>query len=296
MTDTLLLAFDDEAALAQELAAALDAPLQLIKRHRFPDGELRLVLPARLPRRVVLLRGLHQPNEKLVELMIAAPAARELGAVQLTLVSPYLAYMRQDMAFTPGEAVSQRHIGKLLAQYFDAVITIDPHLHRIRSLDEVLPGRRGLSLSAAPLLGAWVAGQVPNALLIGPDEESAQWVHEAAAAQGLDNAIGRKVRHGDHQVTLALPDLPVQGRAVVLLDDMASTGRTLIGSAEALLARGAASVDVAVTHALFVGEAYAQLKAAGVRHVWSTNAVPHASNVISVVPLLAAALRAQTQA
>jgi len=83
----------------------------------------------------------------------------------------------------------------------------------------------------------------------------------------------------------------VQGRAVVLLDDMASTGRTLMGSAEALLARGAASVDVAVTHALFVGEAYAQLQAAGVRHVWSTNAVPHASNVISVVPLLAAALR-----
>jgi len=290
MTD-ILLAFDDEATLAQELAAALDAPLQLIKRHRFPDGELRLVLPARLPPRVVLLRGLHQPNEKLVELMIAAPTARELGAGHLTLVSPYLAYMRQDMEFTPGEAVSQRHIGRLLAQYFDAVITIDPHLHRIQSLDEVLPGRRGLSLSAAPLLGAWVARHVPDALLIGPDEESAQWVHEAAAAHGLSSAIGRKVRHGDHQVTLALPDVPVQGRAVVLLDDMASTGRTLMGSAEALLARGAASVDVAVTHALFVGEAYAQLQAAGVRHVWSTNAVPHVSNVISIVPLLAGALR-----
>nr|WP_316640736.1 ribose-phosphate diphosphokinase [uncultured Roseateles sp.] len=291
MTDTLLLAFDDEAALAQELAAALDVQLHFIKRHRFPDGELRLVLPARLPPKVVLLRGLHQPNEKLVELMIAAPTARELGAAHLTLISPYLAYMRQDMEFTPGEAVSQRHIGRLLAQYFDAVITIDPHLHRIQSLDEVLPGRRGLSLSAAPLLGAWVAHHVPNALLIGPDEESAQWVHEAAAAHGLDCAIGRKVRHGDHQVTLALPDVPVQGRAVVLLDDMASTGRTLMGSAEALLARGAASVDVAITHALFVGDAYAQLRAAGVRQVWSTNAVPHVSNVISIVPLLAAALR-----
>jgi len=175
MTDTLLLAFDDEATLAQELAAALDVQLHFVKRHRFPDGELRLVLPARLPPRVVLLRGLHQPNEKLVELMIAAPTARELGAGHLTLVSPYLAYMRQDMEFTPGEAVSQRHIGGLLAQYFDAVITIDPHLHRIQSLDEVLPGRRGSSLSAAPLLGAWVARHVPDALLIGPDEESAQW-------------------------------------------------------------------------------------------------------------------------
>lgn len=289
---TVLLAFEDESVLANELALALGVPLRFIGRHRFPDGELRLVLPKPLPARAMLLRGLHQPNEKLVELMLAAPAARELGAQHLTLVSPYLAYMRQDIEFTPGEAVSQRHIGRLLAQYFDAVVTIDPHLHRVHSLDEVLPGRRGLSLSAAPLLGAWVAHHVRNALLIGPDEESAQWVHQAGAAHGLDCAIGDKVRHGDHEVSLALPDFSVQGRSVVLLDDLASTGRTLIAAAQALLARGAVTVDVAVTHALFVGDALSQLRAAGVRHVWSTNTVPHQSNVISVAPLLAQALRA----
>ena len=286
----MLLAFEDEAGLANELALALDLPLRIINRHRFPDGELRLVLPKPLPSHVVLLRGLHRPNEKLVELMIAAPAARELGARRLTLVSPYLAYMRQDIEFTPGEAVSQRHIGHLLTQYFDAVVTIDPHLHRIRSLDEVLPGRRGVCLSAASLLGAWVARQVPAALLVGPDEESAQWVHQAACANGLDCAIGHKVRHGDHDVSLALPDVAVQGRAVVLLDDLASTGRTLIAAAQALASRGAATVDVAVTHALFVGDALKHLREAGVRHVWSTNCVPHASNVVSVAPLLAQAL------
>jgi len=291
MTDTLLLAFDDERALAEELALALALPLAFVTRHRFPDGELRLVLPKPLPARVLLLRGLQQPNDKLVELLIAAPTARELGARELVLVSPYLAYMRQDMEFTPGEAVSQRHIARLLAGQFDRVITIDPHLHRIASLDEVMPPGRGLALSAAPVLGAWIAAKVPGALLIGPDEESAQWVREAAAAGGLAFAVGHKVRHGDHQVTLALPDGEVRGRAVVLLDDMASTGRTLIGSAEQLLARGAASVDVAVTHALFNGDALPLLKAAGVRHVWSSNAVPHESNAVSVVPLLVAALR-----
>jgi ribose-phosphate pyrophosphokinase len=288
---TMLLAFDDETDLAYELAIALDLPLRIVKRHRFPDGELRLVLPKPLPERVVLLRGLHRPNEKLVELMIAAPAARELGAQHLTLVSPYLAYMRQDIEFTPGEAVSQRHIGRLLAQYFDAVLTVDPHLHRIQSLDEVMPGRRGISLSAAPLLGEWIAQQLPQALLVGPDEESAQWVQQAAAAHGLDCAIAHKVRHGDREVSLALPDVSVQGRSVVLLDDLASTGRTLIAAAQAVLAGGATSVDVAVTHALFVGDALEQLHASGVRHVWSTNAVPHPSNVVSVAPLLAQALR-----
>lgn len=287
----LLLAFEDEAPLARELAEALGLPLDFIKRHRFPDGELRLVLPKPLPARVLLLRGLQQPNEKLVELMIAAPAARELGARELLLVAPYLAYMRQDIEFTPGEAVSQRHIARLLASQFEHVLTIDPHLHRIASLDEVMPKGTGLALSAAPVLGAWVAARVPGALLIGPDEESAQWVSEAARAGGLDHAVGHKVRHGDHQVELALPDVDAKGRAIVLLDDMASTGRTLIGSAQELLRRGAASVDVAVTHALFNGDALPALKAAGVRHVWSSNAVPHESNAVSVVPLLAQALK-----
>ena len=288
----LLLCFDDELALAEALAAALGCGLGRIARHRFPDGESRLTLPAALPARVVLLRGLHQPNEKLAELLIAAPAARELGAAHLTLVSPYLAYMRQDMAFHPGEAVSQRHVGRALAQWFDAVLTVDPHLHRVTTLDDVVPGRRGIALSAAPLLGDWAARHADNPLLLGPDEEAAQWVGAAARGHGLDHAVCHKLRRGDHDVSVALPEIDLVGRAVVLIDDVASTGQTLVAAAQGVLARGARAVDVAVTHALFSGDALARLSAAGVRHVWSTDCVPHASNVVSVVPLIAAALRA----
>ncbi len=288
---SLLLYFGDEARLAADLAAALGWPAEPVRRHRFPDGESRLTLPATLPARVVLLRGLQQPDEKLAWLMITAPAAREAGATQLELVSPYLAYMRQDMAFNPGEAVSQRHLGRALAQWFDAVVTVDPHLHRVDSLDAVLPGRRGVALSAAPLLGAHAARQVPGAMLLAPDEEAGQWVRAAAQAQGLDHAVCRKQRRGDQDVAVVLPDAEVRGRAVVLVDDVASTGRTLAAAARGALARGAASVDVAVTHALFVDDALAHVHAAGVRHVWSTDCVPHASNVVGVAPLLAAALQ-----
>jgi len=288
----VLLAFDDESALAVPLAAALGCPLHWIERHRFPDGESRLRLPERLPPRVALLRGLQRPNEKLAELMIVAPAARELGAAQLTLVCPYLAYMRQDMAFQPGEAVSQRHVGQALATWFDAVITVDPHLHRVASMDAVLPGRRGLALSAAPLLGAWAARHARQPILLGPDEEAAPWVLSAGLAQGLQHGTCIKQRSGDREVRVALPDMPFQGREVVLIDDVASTGRTLAVTAAALFERGASAVDVAVTHALFVDDAVAQLAQAGVRHVWSSDSVAHASNVVSLVPLLAAALRA----
>ena len=290
MTDTLL-AFDDERHLAEPLAAALAVPLHGIVRHQFPDGETRLRLPAALPSQVALLRGLQRPNEKLSELLITAPAARELGAARLTLVCPYLAYMRQDMAFTPGEAVSQRHVGQALAAWFDAVITVDPHLHRVASMDQVVPGRRGVALSAAALLGEWAARHAKNPILLGPDEEAAPWVQSAALAQGLEHATCVKQRRGDREVTVELPALDVAGREVVLIDDVASTGRTLAVTAAALRQRGAAAVDVAVTHALFVGDAIEQLARSGVRHVWSSDSVPHASNVVSLVPLLAAALR-----
>lgn len=292
MTPGLVLAFDDEAAPAQALATALGVPLATIRRHQFPDGETRLNLPPELPARVVLFRGLQQPNARLAELAIAAPAARALGARELVLVCPYLAYMRQDIAFTPGEAVSQRHITALLGWLFDGLVTVDPHLHRIASLDEVMPGKRTRAVSAAPLLGAWVAQQLGReALLLAPDEEAEQWVSAAAAAQGLDHAICRKQRRGDRDVAVALPDRPLDGRAVVVMDDVASTGRTLVEATRAALAAGALSVDVAVTHALLVGDAHGQLRAAGVRHVWSSDAVPHHTAVVPLAGLLAEAVR-----
>lgn len=300
MTITQVLAFGDEAAQAGALAVMLGVPLALIERHRFPDGELKLRLPSALHGSVVVWRSLHQPNEKLVELMIVAPAARELGAQRLLLVCPYLAYMRQDIAFSPGEAVSQRHIGRLLAQHFDVLVTVDPHLHRIATLDAVMPGCHGVALSAAGLLGEWAARHVPAALLLGPDEESAPWVQRAARdgatalgrATPLDHAWCIKQRFGDRDVRVVLPaELAVRGRAVVLIDDMASTGHTLVKAAERCFEAGAASVDVAITHALFVGDAIDVLARAGVRHVWSTGCVPHASNAVDVVPMLAQAVR-----
>ena len=287
----MLLYFEDEAVMAARLAPAAGLTPVPIERHRFPDGELKLRLPPQLPARVVLLRGLQQPNEKLVELLLVAGAARELGARHLTLVTPYLAYMRQDMAFSPGEVVSQRVVGGFLARLFDAVITVDPHLHRIATLGEAIPVADPIVLSGAPALADWIARERPGALLLGPDEEAAQWVEQAAARIGHDSAVCRKVRHGDREVTIALPEVELRGRSVVILDDMASTGHTVAQAARLLLAAGAASVDVAVTHALFAEGAEQALHDAGVRAVWSTDCIPHASNVVAMAPQLALALR-----
>jgi ribose-phosphate pyrophosphokinase len=288
----LVLAYPEEAQPACLLSTALGCELALVRRHVFPDGESKLTLPAQLPPNVVLWRGLHQPNAKLAELMLLVPACRELGASHLQLVSPYLAYMRQDIAFNPGEVVSQRHLARLLGTWFDRVVTVDPHLHRIASLDEVMPPGRGFALTAAPLLGEWLVQQVEAPVLLAPDEEALQWVQAAANAKRLPHGACHKVRRGDRDVYVTLPQgLDINGRRVVLLDDVASTGRTLAQAAVAALAAGATSVDAAVTHALFMPGALEDLATAGVRHVWSTDSVPHPSNVVSLAPLLAAALR-----
>lgn len=286
-----LLYLDDEQAPALRLADACGLPALCVERHRFPDEELRLRLPVdasgHLPDTLVIYRSLDRPNDKLVELLLIAREARKLGARHLLLVTPYLAYMRQDIAFHPGEIVSQRIIGAFLADLFDGVITVDPHLHRIDTLQEAIDSPYAISLSGAPALAELIAREVPGAILMGPDAESAQWIASAATVGGFEHGVCTKVRHGDHDVRITLPDVPVQGRAVVLLDDVASSGRTLAVATQLLLAAGAATVDVAVTHALFAHDALQVIRDAGVRHIWSTDCIVHESNAIEMAPMLA---------
>jgi ribose-phosphate pyrophosphokinase len=291
----LLLHFDDETLPATRLAQAAGLPQALVARHRFPDEELRLRLPVdaqgRLPETLVIYRSLDRPNDKLIELMLVVGEARRLGAQRILLVAPYLAYMRQDIAFHPGEVVSQQVVGRFLAALVDGVITVDPHLHRIAQLSEAIALPTAISLSGAPMLAALIARHLDAPVLIGPDAESAQWVASAAAVHGLAYGVCTKERLGDTQVRIHLPAIDVVGRAVVLLDDVASSGHTLAEACRALLAAGATSVDAAVTHALFAGPALSVMREAGIRQVWSTDCIAHDSNAISMAPVLAEALR-----
>lgn len=288
---TLVLGFADYAAQGQRLAQQLGVPFAQVALHRFPDGESKLTLPASLPAHVVLCRSLDHPNDKLVELLLCAETARQLGARRLTLVAPYLCYMRQDIAFQPGEAVSQQIIGRFLAERFDAVITVDPHLHRISHLDQAIPRGAAVALTATALLAEFVTQRIERPLIVGPDAESEQWVRAIAEPHGLDFAVASKERFGDRQVRTTLPERDYRGRHIVLVDDMASTGRTLIAVASQLAVRGAATIDCLVTHALLADDATRQIEAAGVSHIWSSDTIPHPSNVLSLAPLLAAAIR-----
>jgi len=286
----LILPLPGNEAFATRLAQAGGWTLIVPETRRFPDGESYLRLPGEVRGQPVdLVCSLARPDPQFLPLAFAADAARELGASEVTLVAPYLAYLRQDTRFRPGEAVSSRTFARLLSSCVDRVLTADPHLHRYPALARVYNAAT-TTLHAAPLLARWIAEQVDAPLVIGPDEESAQWAGAIAAAAGAPCVVARKQRPGDREVEVALPDLsPWRGRQPVLVDDIASSGRTLIAVAQQLRRQGLARPDCVVVHGLFAEDAYAALQPQ-VGRIVSTDSVAHPSNGIGLAPLFADAL------
>jgi len=296
-----LLALPGNERMASALARELGRNLMALEVHRFPDGEtsLRVVGAAgkfdRIPGiagcDVAIVCTLDHADEKIIALLFAADLARDLGAVRVGLVAPYLAYMRQDMRFNPGESVTARYFSRLLSASFDWLVTADPHLHRIASLDGVytIPS---LAVQSAAAIGTWIRAHVQHPGLIGPDAESRQWVGEVARHAGAPFLVLEKTRHGDQQVEVSVPDAPwLPGCTPVIVDDIASTAHTLIAAVRALKDACKAAPQCVVVHALFAGDAFGDLRAAGVAHIASCDTVPHASNAISLVPELADAVR-----
>ena len=288
---TALYTFPGYQQQGQDLAKALELPCFDVNIHHFPDKESLVTLPEKKHEHVIFCRSLDYPNNKLVELLLACKTARKQGIKRLTLVAPYLCYMRQDKSFHAEEAISQQIIGNWISELFDDVITVDPHLHRINSLDEVIPDTNNIILSATDLLGDFVKALNKSVTLLGPDEESLQWVKQVATISNASFEVAKKTRHSDIHVEIQLPERSYQGQQVILIDDVISTGHTVAQTAKKLYAAGANQVDVLVTHALFTRDAVNILNEAKIKNIWSSDSIPHNSNQISLTSLLAETIK-----
>jgi len=287
----LILALPGGAQLAAGLARRLRSEWSELALHRFPDGEALVRIDSPVEgKRVVLAGSLDQPDGKTLPLLFAADAARELGATQVGLVAPYLAYMRQDRRFNAGEAITSRSYARLLSTSLDFLVTVDPHLHRWHALGDLYPIRTQ-AVESAPAIARWVRAHVPVPLLVGPDAESRQWVAEVARLCGAPFTVLDKTRHGDHDVDVTpAGNGSWPGHTPVLLDDIVSTGRTLLAAAHALRKAGMAPPVCIAVHALFERDALWCLLDAGVTRVVSCDSIAHASNAIPLGPLLARAI------
>lgn len=288
MSAPLILAHPEATRLTAALCSRLDAELGELQLRRFPDGEsfVRVLSPVQ-GRDVILAWPLDHPDAHSVALYLLACALREQGAARIILAAPYLAYMRQDFAFHPGEAVSARHYARWLSSFLDGLVTLDPHLHRIHHLDEVysIPSR---VVAAAPALAEWIAGHVDKPLLIGPDEESEQWVADVATRVGAPHRVLSKERRGDREVEVSVPDVAAHLDCTpVLVDDIISTGRTMLAALHHLREAGLRPALCVGVHALFAGDAYQALLAARPADIVTCNTIAHPSNRIDIAALLA---------
>ncbi|MFU8802822.1 MAG: ribose-phosphate pyrophosphokinase [Bradymonadaceae bacterium] len=286
----LVLAFPGERlGMAGRLAEELGAELGSWTMRRFPDGESYLRVDSAVKGRdVLVVATMTRPDEQTLPLLFLAETLCELEATSVGWVTPYLPYMRQDTRFHPGEALTSRGYARLLSTYFDWLVTVDPHLHRLDSLDPIysIPCRL---VHSAPRIADWLAREVPDGFLIGPDAESHQWVSAVAALADLPFMILEKVRSGDRDVEVTAPaELSRgKGRRPVIIDDIISTGRTMIETIEEVRRAGLGEPVCIGIHALFVDDSFDELRRAGISRIVTCNTVEHESNTIDITGLLA---------
>ncbi len=282
------LAFPGMGDLSCAMANAVGGEMREVQVHHFPDGESLVTLPEISEGSdVAIVATLNDPDPLALPLRFAAATARELGARRVGLVAPYLAYMRQDRRFEPGEAVSAPIFARFLEEAFDWIVTADPHLHRIGTLAEIF-AIPTLHVETAPLIAEWIRENVPDAVLLGPDSESRQWVGMVAGLAGRPFEVLEKVRSGDRKVEVSVPkSKALQSGTPVILDDIASSGRTMIGAIEKLRLAGTAAPVCVVIHAVFAGSAYSDIVSAGAARIVSTDSIPHPSNAIELASALA---------
>lgn len=271
---------------ARLLKRGLDAEAGTIEIRDFPDGETYLrVLSDVKDRPVVIVCTLFRPNEKLVPLYFLGKNLKALGSRHVCVAAPYLAYMRQDKAFQTGEAVTSQYFAEMICSFADSIITVDPHLHRRSSLSEVYSVPNA-TLHASGHIAKWVKSNVDRPVLIGPDSESEQWVSEVARTAGAPFVVLNKVRRGDRDVMVSMPEAEKYGRHTpVLIDDIISTGRTMIETVKNLTALKMRPPVCVGVHAVFAGDSYHELLTAGVENVVTCNTIRHRSNAIDVSDL-----------
>ena len=280
-----------ENHVAQAMHKTLGYDMGKITLHQFPDGETSVTIDSEVDGRdIIFIAQLDNPNPKFLPLLFAAETTKALGGKRVALIAPYLPYMRQDIQFHPGEGVTSKYFAKLISHYFDALITIDPHLHRWHALNELytIPAK---TLHAMDEVSHWIQNNVTNPVLIGPDAESSQWVADISGKIHVPFLILEKVRKGDRVVEIFMSNIGLYKDCTpVLVDDIISTAATMIETVIHLKAlKMKAPVCIGV-HALFAGNAYTDLINAGADKIITCNTIAHVSNVINLKDVLVKAI------
>lgn len=281
--------------IGRKIAELLHKKHSTLIMDKFPDSELKVRLDCDVKgKEVAFIQSFYKEvNDCIVEVILAAHTAIGLGAKKIILASPYFPYMRQDKRFHRGEAISQRVIAGLADKYFDAVYVVDPHLHREDKMGHIFR-IKAVKLTANALIAKYIGKHIKNPVIIGPDEESYKWARHVAEILGAESRILKKKRYSSYHVEVRLnKKIGLKGKNAVIVDDIISTGHTILETAKILRKLGAKSIHCICVHGIFVNGALDKLRKAGI-NVVSANTIPSEAARIDVSGLVAESLKNST--
>jgi len=261
----------------------------LVMKH-FPDGELYIKYAIDIKNEdVFLVQTLYPSTEAILEILIAGYTAKDLGAKKVNLIAPYMAYMRQDKRFFKGEAISSLIIGKMF-NIFDKIITIDPHLHRHKSLNEVFYNQNVL-LSSNKLIEDYLQKNYSDSYIIGPDEESNQWAEEIAKKIGMKSIVFNKKRYNSQKVKVYGKGLEeIKNQKVIIIDDIISTGHTILESINEIKKYKPKTIIVVGIHGIFANKLVYEQIMKNTKEIITTNTIETKHSKIDVSELISNSL------
>src|SRR3989344_1031605 len=287
----LIIGCSNSRELAKNISKILNCEYSELKVNKFPDGELYVKFNAELKNKeIILIQTLHPSNDALLELIFACHTAKELGCRNIKLVIPYLAYIRQDKRFNPGEAVSSRIVGSLLS-CVDEIITIDPHLHRFNSLNEVF-NTKTKKLTANEIIKKFISKNFKNPVIIGPALESYQWAKKIALEINAEASILKKERFSSTKVKVsAVNGIEIKNKEVIIIDDIISTGNTILEAIKNIKKLKPRSINVIGIHGIFADKkVYEEIKKS-TKSIITTNTIPNKNAKIDISQLIADSIK-----
>lgn len=290
--NSLIFIFPGNEAIGKEIISCNVTQEADWNLRSFPDGETYMKVNENVKGKTCfLLCSLNNSDQKLTQLFFLSKELRSNGAKKIVLICPYLGYLRQDKRFSDGEVLSSVWMGELISNIADEIITIDPHLHRIKNLDEIctVPSK---VLSANVLIGEWIRNNIDSPVIIGPDEESDQWARSTAKNANCDFLVLKKTRKGDRDVIIEGLNKLKAEQTPVLVDDIISTARTMSNTVRQLLQQGSKPPVCIGVHALFSEDALEHLEKSGTGKIVTCNSIRHQTNAISLGQLIAGAITA----
>ncbi len=276
--------------LAHKVARELKLESTKTEFKKFPDGEKYVRILADVEgKEVVFIQSMYKtPDEYLFEYFLVVDTLKDLGAKKVAGVIPYFSYSRQDDRFKPGEAISFKTVAKLIENVgTDEIITIDLHLHRVEVLSRVfkIPSK---NITVMPFLARYVKENLnlEDLIVIGPDEEAEKWAKTVAEELKTDFDILEKERISPTEVVIQPKKLNIRGLNVLIIDDIISTGGTIIKTIEVLKKEGAQRIIVVCAHPLLINNALPKIYDAGAEMVIGTDTIPSQVSVVGSAPAI----------